>query len=194
MKHLSPDDRLTRYLELVRAYARTLDLGSPAFVQGFETAIMNARAYLPELPAAGRLLDLGSGVGLPGVPLAVWRPDLEVTLCEVRKRRAAFLERVVAELGLRNARVYNADVRAYRGPAFDAVTAQAVGRLAGTLDLCAHALAPRWTLLSTKGEAGAGTELAELAGRPGLTERRSLPLGGGTALAVVRGGSGAPAA
>lgn len=187
MKHNPADDRIRRYLELVRAYARTLDLSSPAFVAGFEQAIDRARAFGPELPAAGRLLDLGSGVGLPGVPIAVWRPDLEVVLCEARKRRAAFLTRVVSELGLENARVYNADVRAYRGPALDAVTAQAVGRLSVTLELCAHALAPSWTLLATKTEAGAAAELAELAGRPGLTERRLVPIGGGAALAVVRG-------
>ena len=187
MKPASADDKIRRYLELVRAYARTLDLSSPSFVAGFEGAIERSRAFLPELPAGGRLLDLGSGVGLPGVPLAVWRPDLQVVLCEVRKRRAAFLERIVGELGLENARVYNADVRAYRGPAVDAVTAQAVGRLSGTLDLCAHLLGPSWTLLATKTEAGAAAELAELADRAGLIERRAVPLGGGAALALVRG-------
>jgi 16S rRNA (guanine527-N7)-methyltransferase len=160
-------DKLDRYRGLVERYASALDLSSPAVVRSFDAAIERSFAYGEHLRGA-RVLDLGSGVGLPGVVLAAARPELEFTLCEVRRRRAAFLERVVAELKLTNTRVYNADVRQYRGPQYGTVTSQAVGTLLETYRLCAPLLAPDWTILSRKGER-AQAEADELRARvPGV--------------------------
>lgn len=184
-------DRLERYRELVARYAEVLDLSSPKVIEGFGKAIERSRAYLPYL-APQRVLDLGSGVGLPGVVIAVERPDLTVVLCEVRRRRAAFLARVASELGLENATVYNGDVRSYRGPAFDTVVSQAVGRLFHTYTLCEKLLAPSWTLLSVKGSAAEG-ELEEFVAKVAACRSARLePLGGGAALAVLTGGSSPP--
>lgn len=77
------------------------------------------------LPKEGSIADVGSGGGLPGVPLAVARPSILVTLIESRSQRAAYLEMVVQELGLGNARVlhaYSEDV----SERFDACTARAL--------------------------------------------------------------------
>ena len=54
----------------------------------------------PELPDGARVVDLGSGAGFPGVPIAIARPDLAIVLVEIRERRVHFLRHVVRELGL----------------------------------------------------------------------------------------------
>ena len=80
----------------------------------------------------GRLADVGSGAGFPGVPLAIARPGSAVVLIERSERKARFLEQVVIELGLANVEVIAQDVgellRSGRAPAerFDTVTARAV--------------------------------------------------------------------
>ncbi len=114
-------------------------------------------AVVGELVAAGcRVLDVGSGAGLPGIPVALARPDLAVTLLEPMARRVAFLEEVVGELGV--------PVVVHRGRAeladgiarnWDVVMARAVaplGRLAGW---CLPFLCPGGQLLAVKGESAA---------------------------------------
>lgn len=100
----SPEELLARYAALVRLWAPRLDLVSPGDLDRFETRHVDdsARAapLLDELPP-GPCADIGSGAGLPGVPLAILRPARAWTLIEPRHRRAAFLEEVVRELGLR---------------------------------------------------------------------------------------------
>lgn len=69
--------------------------------------ILDSLRALPHISSeAHRLVDLGSGAGLPGLPVAVARPDLDVTLAEPRQARAAFLELTVERLGLANVRVF----------------------------------------------------------------------------------------
>ncbi|MDX6317100.1 MAG: rRNA (guanine527-N7)-methyltransferase [Nocardioidaceae bacterium] len=116
------------------------------------------------LIAQGRsVADLGSGAGLPGVVLAVARPDLSVTLIEPLLRRTRFLEEVTADLELSNVRVVRARAEELRGRvAFDVVVARAVApldRLAGWgLPLCM----PGGELLAIKGSS-ASTELEQSA-------------------------------
>lgn len=71
--------------------------------QIFESAF--AAQYL--LPSMRQILDLGSGVGTPGVPLAILRPDLKVSLVESNKKKAIFLLELAGELGIDNIRVLN---------------------------------------------------------------------------------------
>lgn len=74
-----------------------------------------------------RLLDIGSGAGFPGIPLAIW--GLEVTLLEPRQKRAAFLRHVLRKVPGLNARVRVARVEHLSGPPFDLAAARAVGSL-----------------------------------------------------------------
>lgn len=99
------------------------------------------------LPAMGRrrgpvtrLVDIGSGAGLPGVPLAIVRPDLRVTLVEATAKKATFLQRVVDELGLANVAVVagRAEDLAHRvelRECFDVATARAVAALPTLVEL-----------------------------------------------------------
>ncbi|HEY6738816.1 MAG TPA: 16S rRNA (guanine(527)-N(7))-methyltransferase RsmG [Actinopolymorphaceae bacterium] len=90
--------------------------------------LLNCAVLAPALPARSTLCDLGSGAGLPGLVLAVIRPDVEVTLLEPLLRRTTFLTEVVAELDLANVRVVRARAEDHSG-VYDVVTARAVAPL-----------------------------------------------------------------
>jgi 16S rRNA (guanine527-N7)-methyltransferase len=94
---------LGAYADLVRAYAERLDLVAPGDLDRFEERhirdSLKPLALLGALPD-GPCVDVGSGAGLPGIPLAIARPARPWRLIEPRSRRAAFLEEVVRELAL----------------------------------------------------------------------------------------------
>lgn len=88
------------------------------------------------LPAGARVVDIGTGGGFPGVPLAIWRPDLEMTWLEPREKRAAFLRHVRRMAPIQNARVLRARAEDLENESFDCATSRAVrveGVLAGKL-------------------------------------------------------------
>jgi 16S rRNA (guanine527-N7)-methyltransferase len=89
-----------------------------------ERHIADALRGVPLLGTARTLVDLGSGAGLPGIPIALARPDLRVTLVEERRGRAAFLEAVVDELRLGNLHVHAGPADRLTG-LFDAAAARA---------------------------------------------------------------------
>ena len=120
------------------------------------------------LPLGARVVDVGSGAGLPGVVLAIRRPDLRVDLVESLQRRVQFLEETVTELGL------DESVRVVRGRAeerrvIDAVgsaqwvTARAVAPLDRLVKWCLPLLEPGGTLLAMKGSSAAAEVLAHQA-------------------------------
>ncbi len=149
---MTQQQQLEKYQSLVRQYSKTLDLSSPKMLENFDIAIENAKKYTELVPESARVLDIGSGVGLPGIPLAILRPDIEITLCEIRQKRAAFLERVISIAQITNARVSNLDVKQIKSQDFKVVTAQAVGTLKHIYQLSKNALTPSWVIISNKGE------------------------------------------
>jgi len=93
----------------------------------WERHLLNSAALVPFLPTSGRLIDVGSGAGLPGVVLAAMLPGVEVILLDPMERRVDWLSEVVAELGLTNATVRRARAEELHGELLvDAVTARAV--------------------------------------------------------------------
>ncbi len=92
---------------------------------------------------AKTLLDYGSGAGFPGIPIAICRPDLAVTLAESQSKKAAFLREAVRTLSLK-AEVWPGRVEAMEpGRVFDAVTLRAVEKMAAACKTAAERLAPR---------------------------------------------------
>ena len=107
----------------------------------FERHVLDGLRAVPHLGAAVSLIDAGSGAGIPGVPIAVARPDLAVTLLEPRRQRVAFLELVRDDLGLasvtvRQGRAESVDDRA------DVVAARALGDASATWEATARLLTP----------------------------------------------------
>jgi 16S rRNA (guanine527-N7)-methyltransferase len=101
---------------------------------------LDALSLVPELAfvrSGGKLIDVGSGGGVPGIPLAIARPDLEISLVEATQKKAAFLIAVSAALGLGNVRVYaeRAEelVTSQLAGTFDAVTARALAKMQALL-------------------------------------------------------------
>ncbi len=181
------ETQLEQYESLVLKYSKTLDLSSPKKLENFKTAIQNTGKYAEAIPESARVLDIGSGVGLPGIPLAILRPDIQVVLCEIRQKRAAFLERVVSSVQIANTTVYNNDVLKIQNHRFDVVTAQAVGTLKLIYQLSKHLLEVNWMIISNKGQS-VTQEIEEL---NKITPIRSVTLeqiDENTALVVINGG------
>ena len=124
--------------------------------------LLNCVVLSELVPPEVELADVGSGAGLPGLPIAIARPDVTVYLVEPLLRRVTWLREVVNVLGLQNVEIIRsrANAAAESGQRFDVVTARAVAPLPGLLDLCLPLLKPGGELLAMKGE-GAAQELDE---------------------------------
>lgn len=118
----------------------------------WERHILNCALLAPALPEGARVADIGSGAGLPGLVLAIARPDVTLTLIEPLLRRTTFLEECVAALGLTNVDVVRGRADALHGAAdFDVVTSRAVAPLDRLLEWSMPLVAPEGVLLAMKG-------------------------------------------
>ncbi len=144
---------LLAYLALLDRWNRSYNLTAirePRAMVGKH--LLDALALHAHLDGIATLADLGSGAGLPGIPLAIARPDLQVTLVESSGKKARFLREALRALSLTNARVAEARAEALDEPAaFDAITARALGSLADILAVGGHLLKPQGRLLAMKG-------------------------------------------
>jgi 16S rRNA (guanine527-N7)-methyltransferase len=114
--------------------------------------LLDSLSVLPHVALARTLLDVGTGAGLPGIPLAIARPDLAVTLLDSSHKKAAFLRQARAELGLANVEVVCERVERWRPAArFDVVVSRAFAELADFVAQAGHLAAPGGTLLAMKG-------------------------------------------
>ena len=129
-------ERLDTYRRLLREWNKNIDLTSvpdeETNERHFADSLLGFRA-LP-FPLKGRLADVGTGAGFPGLPLAIWQADLEVTLIDALEKRCAFLRAVCEETGLTNVRVLHLRAEdAGRSPElrerFDFAVARAVAPL-----------------------------------------------------------------
>lgn len=124
--------------------------------------LLNSGVLGELVPQGCRVVDVGSGAGLPGVPLAIARPDLHVTLVESMQRRTNFLIEVVETVGLTNLEVRRARAEELVGTVSgEVVVARAVVRLGRLLDWTLPLTCSGGFVLAVKGE-NVRTELAEL--------------------------------
>jgi 16S rRNA (guanine527-N7)-methyltransferase len=125
--------------------------------------LLNCGLLAPLLPRGASVADLGSGAGLPGLVLALARPDLSVTLVEPLLRRTTFLDEAVAALGLSHVEVVRGRAEQLpRGRRFDVVTARALAPLPRLLGWAIPLVAPGGCVLAMKGSS-AGDEVHEAA-------------------------------
>ena len=114
--------------------------------------LLDSLAMQPFVRGLRTLADLGTGPGLPGIPLAIVRPDLRVTLVESNGKKARFLREAVRQLKLGNVQVAESRIEAFRpGTPFDAITARALATLPLILELGGHLPGPGGRLLAMKG-------------------------------------------
>ncbi|MGB3392495.1 MAG: 16S rRNA (guanine(527)-N(7))-methyltransferase RsmG [Stenotrophomonas sp.] len=143
---------LLAYLSLLLRWNRTYNLTAIRDPREMVTRhLLDSLAMVPHVES-GTLADLGTGPGLPGIPLAIARPQLQVTLVESNGKKARFLREAARQLGLGNARVAESRAEALDEPgAFDNLTARAMDTLAGIIDVGGHLLRPGGQLLAMKG-------------------------------------------
>lgn len=114
--------------------------------------LLDSLAVLPHLSAARRLIDVGSGAGLPGIPLAIARPDMKVALLDSNHKKATFMRQACLELGLTNAEVVCERVEQWQPQdKYDAVISRAYSELKEFVRLSAHLVAKGGKLYAMKG-------------------------------------------
>jgi 16S rRNA (guanine527-N7)-methyltransferase len=149
-----------RYAELLAGAGTERGLLGPREVPRlWDRHLLNCGVLAVMIPTDATICDVGSGAGLPGIVLAIARPDLRVTLLEPLMRRAAFLSEVAEALDLANITVVRARAEDHRG-AYDVVTARAVAPLSRLARVALGLCRPGGSVLAMKGER-AGTELEE---------------------------------
>lgn len=114
-----------------------------------------------QYPEKGKLLDVGSGAGLPGVIIAIMRPDIDVSCLDAVAKKAAFVQQVAAELELPNLRGLHARVELLEG-SYNVISSRAFASLPDFFDGSKHLLAPDGVWLAMKGK----NPSDELAGLP----------------------------
>ena len=114
--------------------------------------LLDSLAMQPYVRGLKTLADLGTGPGLPGIPLAIATPSLQVTLVESNGKKARFLREAARQLQLRNVQVVQSRIEAFRPDTrFDAITARALATLPLILELGGHLPGPDGRLLAMKG-------------------------------------------
>lgn len=152
-------DRLLAYLALLQRWNATYNLTAvrdPAEMLTQHLAdclavVAPLRRHLGS-GSARRLLDVGSGGGLPGVVLAVLEPSWSVTCVDTVGKKAAFIRQAAVELGLRNLAAEHARVEALKLPAFDLITSRAFASLADFVSLTRHLMSSGGVWAAMKGK------------------------------------------
>jgi 16S rRNA (guanine527-N7)-methyltransferase len=138
---------LAAYLAELDRWRRKINLTGPLTADDLATHVLESALGDVLITHGARVIDIGSGAGLPGLPLAMCRPDISVTLLEPRGRRAAFLRHVVRSLALTNVAVQEARIEEVGGQTFDFATTRAVGGFSAWIGEAAF-LEPRGLLLA----------------------------------------------
>lgn len=143
--------RLLAYLALLDKWNRVYNLTAVRDVERMVSHhLLDSLAAVAYFPS-GAVLDVGSGGGLPGIPLAIARPEQSVTLIDSIAKKTAFLLQAKAELGLANLQVVTGRVEALDAGPFDVITSRAFSDLKEFVTLTRHLLKPDGCWLAMKG-------------------------------------------
>ena len=170
---------LTRYLALLLRWNAAYNLTAIRDPREMVTKhLLDSLAMAPFVASVSTLADLGTGAGLPGIPLAIAMSGLRVTLVESNGKKARFMREAVRTLGLGNAEVAESRIEALNRPnEFMAITARALATLPQILNLGGHLLAADGVLLAMKG-ARPDDEIAALPAGWALREMHALTVPG----------------
>ncbi|CAB1370980.1 16S rRNA (guanine(527)-N(7))-methyltransferase RsmG [Denitratisoma oestradiolicum] len=145
------EPRLLAYLELLKKWNRAYNLTAIRDEGEMITHhLLDSLSLAPYLTEVHNLADIGSGAGLPGIPLAIARPGLAITSVETVQKKAAFQQQARIELKLENFTMHCGRVERFEGQ-FEAVTSRAFAELADFARLAGHLVAEGGRLLAMKG-------------------------------------------
>jgi 16S rRNA (guanine527-N7)-methyltransferase len=146
-------ERMAQHLELVEKWNRVHNLTAVRETAQMVTLhVLDSLSLLPYLQQAQSMVDVGTGPGFPGIPAAIARPDMQVTLLDSSHKKCAFLEQARGELGLANVRVVCDRVEQWRpGERFDAIVSRAFAELTDFVAQAGHLAAPGGRFLAMKG-------------------------------------------
>jgi 16S rRNA (guanine527-N7)-methyltransferase len=147
--------RLMDYLALMAKWNSVYNLTSLRDPMQMVTHhLLDSLAAVPAFDGARNVLDVGAGGGLPGIVLAIARPQMKVSLVDTVHKKTAFLTQVKAELGLANVTVYTARVEQLQVPElFDVITSRAFADLSDFVNWSGHLLASGGRFIALKGVA-----------------------------------------
>jgi 16S rRNA (guanine527-N7)-methyltransferase len=144
--------KLLDYIALIAKWNRVYNLTAvrdPQEMVGLH--VLDSLTVLPHL-SGNTVLDVGSGAGLPGIPLAIARPDLDVTLLDSNQKKTSFQQQAVIELGLANVRAVNARIESWEASQlFDVVISRAFADLGEFVSSAGRQCAPGGVLAAMKG-------------------------------------------
>ena len=134
-------DKLLAYVEMLKKWNKTYNLTALRDEsQIISHHLLDSLTLPPYLEGAQTMLDVGSGGGQPGIPAAVCRPDLQITLLDANTKKTSFLQQAAIELELKNVRVVSGRVEAVQGLQADVITSRAFAELADFVNWTAHLL------------------------------------------------------
>jgi 16S rRNA (guanine527-N7)-methyltransferase len=140
-------DALSQFLSELDRWRRRVNLTGNLGAEELADHALEAILASDLIAHGERVVDIGSGAGFPGLPIAIARPDLSMLLVEPRAKRAAFLRHVVRDLGLSNVSVQESRIQEVGGQTFGCATTRAVGGFAAWMGEAAF-LNPRGLLLA----------------------------------------------
>lgn len=145
--------RLTAHLELIAKWNRVHNLTAIRETsQMVVLHLLDSLSILPRLDGARSIVDVGTGPGFPGIPIAIVRDDAAVTLVESSHKKCAFLQQAKTELDLANVGIACERVEHFKPTApFDAVVSRAFSDLSDFVAQAAHLVAPGGKLIAMKG-------------------------------------------
>lgn len=196
-----------RYMELLVEWNQKMNLTAITDPEGvtvkhFYDSLILLQAV--EIPEGARLIDVGTGAGFPGIPLAIARPDIRLTLLDSLNKRLTFLAEVCRELGiqaeLRHARAEEGGRQKELREQFDVATARAVAGMNVLSEYCLPFVKKGGVFAAMKGPDGeeevkaAARGIGVLGGKPEKLEKFELPDGSRRCIAVIRKVRETPAA
>ena len=150
--HQTQYDQLLEYLYLLEKWNQTYNLTA---IKGLSRMLryhlLDSLSMMPRLVDCRKAIDVGSGAGLPGIPLAIAMPDSFWVMLDSSSRKTRFIRQAIAHCGLKNAQVVQTRVQDYHAPdSPDFIVSRAYASLSGFCDSVAHLMAPGTRLLTMK--------------------------------------------
>jgi 16S rRNA (guanine527-N7)-methyltransferase len=145
---------LIRFAQMLIEWNRRINL--TAITDPREVAVkhfLDAMAVLPHIPETGRLLDIGSGGGFPGLVIAIFRPDLSITSIDSVRKKISFQQQLIRILGLKESRALHARAESLpeKNENYDIIVSRALGSLDKFLNLGLPLLAEEGRMIAYKG-------------------------------------------